>query len=223
MVERADQARAANLSGRLRRAGAEFDGHHDLRAGDPDADRGARHHQARGRAAGDISYLLGAALGGWIGGILADRFGRVRVLQLTILLVALSTFAAAFANGFAYLAVARAIQGVGYGAEAAVGAVLVMEVVNARLRGRVDRRSRAATRSATRSRWRCCRCCSAGSRPTSPGGVSSPSAWSPPSWFSSCDGSCRNPLCSSSRREPPRRRTGGRSGPSSPAPICSRP
>jgi MFS family permease len=33
--------------------------------------------------------------------------------------------------------VARAIQGVGYGAEAAVGAVLVMEVVNARLRGRV--------------------------------------------------------------------------------------
>jgi MFS family permease len=81
--------------------------------------------------------LLGAAIGGWIGGILADRFGRVRVLQLTILVVALSTFAAAFANGFAYLAVARAIQGMGYGAEAAVGAVLVMEVVQARLRGRV--------------------------------------------------------------------------------------
>jgi MFS family permease len=82
--------------------------------------------------------LLGAAVGGWVGGILADRFGRVRVLQLTILLVAISTFAAAFANGgFAYLAVARAFQGIGYGAEAAVGAVLVMEVVNARLRGRV--------------------------------------------------------------------------------------
>ena len=81
--------------------------------------------------------LLGAAVGGWVGGILADRFGRVRVLQLTILVVALSTFAAAFANGFAYLAVARAIQGIGYGAEAAVGAVLVMEVVQARLRGRV--------------------------------------------------------------------------------------
>jgi MFS family permease len=81
--------------------------------------------------------LLGAAAGGWVGGILADRFGRVRVLQLTILMVALSTFAASFANGFAYLAVARAIQGIGYGAEAAVGAVLVMEVVQARLRGRV--------------------------------------------------------------------------------------
>lgn len=81
--------------------------------------------------------LLGAAAGGWIGGILADRFGRVRILQLTILMVALSTFAAAFANGFAYLVVARAIQGIGYGAEAAVGAVLVMEVIQARLRGRV--------------------------------------------------------------------------------------
>jgi MFS family permease len=81
--------------------------------------------------------LLGAAVGGCIGGILADRFGRVRVMQVTILMVALSTFAAAFANGFAYLAVARAVQGVGYGAEAAVGAVLVMEVVQARFRGRV--------------------------------------------------------------------------------------
>jgi MFS family permease len=81
--------------------------------------------------------LLGAAVGGWIGGILADRFGRVRVLQITILVCALSTFAAAFANGFTYLLIARAIQGMGYGAEAAVGAVLVMEVVRARLRGRV--------------------------------------------------------------------------------------
>jgi MFS family permease len=81
--------------------------------------------------------LLGAAIGGWIGGILADRFGRVRVLQLTILLCALSTFAAAFAQGFPYLLVARSIQGFGYGAEAAVGSVLVMEVVRARLRGRV--------------------------------------------------------------------------------------
>jgi MFS family permease len=81
--------------------------------------------------------LLGGALGGWIGGILADKFGRVRVLQLTILVCALATFAAAFANGFTYLLIARTIQGMGYGAEAAVGAVLVMEVVRARLRGRV--------------------------------------------------------------------------------------
>ncbi|QPF86204.1 MFS transporter [Bradyrhizobium genosp. L] len=83
------------------------------------------------------SSLIGTAIGGWIAGIAADRFGRVRVLQFTILLVAVSTFAAAFADGFRYLLVARAIQGMGYGGEAAVGAVLVSEVVAANMRGRV--------------------------------------------------------------------------------------
>ncbi|WP_076866248.1 MFS transporter [Bradyrhizobium mercantei] len=83
------------------------------------------------------SSLIGTAVGGWLAGIAADRFGRVRVLQFTILLVAISTFAAAFAHGFWYLLVARAIQGMGYGGEAAVGAVLVAEVVSAGMRGRV--------------------------------------------------------------------------------------
>jgi MFS family permease len=83
------------------------------------------------------SSLIGTAVGGWIAGIAADKVGRVRVLQFTILLVALSTFAAAFADGFWYLLVARAIQGMGYGGEAAVGAVLVAEVVAASMRGRV--------------------------------------------------------------------------------------
>ncbi|MBR0897365.1 MFS transporter [Bradyrhizobium tropiciagri] len=83
------------------------------------------------------SSLIGTAIGGWVAGIAADRFGRVRVLQFTILLVAVSTFAAAFAHGFWYLLVARAIQGMGYGGEAAVGAVLVAEVVSAGMRGRV--------------------------------------------------------------------------------------
>ena len=35
--------------------------------------------------------LVGAAVGGWGGGILADRIGRVKVLQITILWVALCT------------------------------------------------------------------------------------------------------------------------------------
>lgn len=83
------------------------------------------------------SSLVGTAFGGWLAGIAADKFGRVRILQFTILLVALSTFAAAFANGFWYLLVARFIQGMGYGGEAAVGAVLVAEVVAASMRGRV--------------------------------------------------------------------------------------
>ena len=83
------------------------------------------------------SALVGAAVGGWGAGIAADRIGRVRVLQLTILWVALCTFASAFSGGFSSLFVARFLQGLGYGGEAAVGGVLISEVVRPALRGRV--------------------------------------------------------------------------------------
>jgi MFS family permease len=81
--------------------------------------------------------LVGAAIGGWGAGILADRIGRVRILQLTILWVALCTLAAAFATGFNTLFIIRFLQGLGYGGEAAVGGVLISEVVRPALRGRV--------------------------------------------------------------------------------------
>ncbi|MCJ2052316.1 MFS transporter [Methylobacterium sp. J-070] len=81
--------------------------------------------------------LVGAAVGGWGAGVAADRIGRIRVLQGTILWVALCTFGAAFATGFAPLAVLRFGQGMGYGGEAAVGATLISEVVRPALRGRV--------------------------------------------------------------------------------------
>jgi MFS family permease len=81
--------------------------------------------------------LVGAAAGGWGAGILADRVGRVRVLQVTILWVAVFTFAAAFAGGFWQLLGIRFLQGLGYGGEAAVGGVLISEVIRPALRGRV--------------------------------------------------------------------------------------
>lgn len=81
--------------------------------------------------------LAGAAVGGWGAGILADRIGRVRILQLTILMVAGFTFLAAFADGFWPLLVVRFLQGLGYGGEAAVGGVLISEVIRPALRGRV--------------------------------------------------------------------------------------
>jgi MFS family permease len=81
--------------------------------------------------------LAGAAVGGWGAGLLADRIGRVRVLQFTILLVAAFTLAAAFKGGFDMLLVIRFLQGLGYGGEAAVGGVLISEVVRPALRGRV--------------------------------------------------------------------------------------
>jgi MFS family permease len=81
--------------------------------------------------------LVGSAVGGWIAGIAADRIGRVRVLQIMILLVACFTFLSAFTHNFWQLFLARSIQGIGYGGEAAVGGVLISETVVPRLRGRV--------------------------------------------------------------------------------------
>lgn len=81
--------------------------------------------------------LVGSAIGGWGAGILADRVGRVRILQLTIFWVAICTLAAAFASGFNTLFAIRFLQGLGYGGEAAVGGVLISEVVRPALRGRV--------------------------------------------------------------------------------------
>lgn len=81
--------------------------------------------------------LVGTAIGGWGAGILADKIGRVRVLQLTILWCALFTFAAAFSNSFTQLFGIRFLQGLGYGGEAAVGGVLISEVIRPALRGRV--------------------------------------------------------------------------------------
>ena len=80
--------------------------------------------------------LLTSAVGGWGAGMLADRFGRVRVLQLTVLWFALFTFLSGFTHNFGELLVTRALQGLGFGGEWAVGSVLVAETIEARHRGK---------------------------------------------------------------------------------------
>src|SRR6185312_535099 len=80
--------------------------------------------------------LLVSALGGWLAGALADRFGRVRILQLTILWFAVFTFLNGFANGFGMLFTTRALQGLGFGGEWAVGSVLIGEIIRAEHRGK---------------------------------------------------------------------------------------
>lgn len=80
--------------------------------------------------------LLISAFGGWIAGALADRFGRVRVLQFTILWFAAFTCLNGFADGFGMLFVTRALQGFGFGGEWAVGSVLVGEIIKAEHRGK---------------------------------------------------------------------------------------
>jgi MFS family permease len=80
--------------------------------------------------------LLLSSLGGWLAGILADRFGRVRVLKLTIFWFAFFTFLSGFTGNFEQLLVVRGLQGLGFGGEWAVGAALMGESIRTRFRGR---------------------------------------------------------------------------------------
>jgi MFS family permease len=80
--------------------------------------------------------LLVSAFGGWLAGALSDRYGRVRVLQITILWYAGFTFLCGFAQDFTQLFIFRALQGLGFGAEWSAGAVLMGEVIRDKYRGR---------------------------------------------------------------------------------------
>jgi len=82
------------------------------------------------------SALLLSSLGGWLAGLAADRYGRVKVLQLTILWFAFFTFLSGFANGFTQLLIFRGLQGLGFGGEWAVGSVLIGETIRSEYRGR---------------------------------------------------------------------------------------
>jgi MFS family permease len=81
--------------------------------------------------------LIGSAFGGWLAGIAADRVGRVTVLKATVLMVAVFTCLSGLTQSFPQLLLTRSIQGLGFGGEAAVGAVLISEAVAPQLRGRV--------------------------------------------------------------------------------------
>jgi MFS family permease len=94
-------------------------------------------HISKGQAGllGTAALLI-SALGGWLAGLLADRFGRARVLQITIVWFALFTFLSGFTNSFWQLLLTRGLQGLGFGGEWAVGSVLMGEVIRAQHRGK---------------------------------------------------------------------------------------
>ena len=82
------------------------------------------------------SVLLISAVGGWLAGMAADRFGRVRVLQVTIVWFAFFTFLSGFTSSFWQLMLTRGLQGLGFGGEWAVGSVLIGETIRAQHRGK---------------------------------------------------------------------------------------
>jgi MFS family permease len=94
-------------------------------------------HLSKGQA-GTLatSALLFSAAGGWIAGLVADRIGRVRTLQITILWFATFTCLSGFAQSYGQMFIARALIGLGFGGEWAAGAVLMGEVIQAKNRGK---------------------------------------------------------------------------------------
>ena len=82
------------------------------------------------------STLFSSAFGGWFAGALADRFGRVRTLQITILWFAVFTGLCGVAQKYSQLLILRGMMGFGFGGEWAAAAVLVGEIIRPESRGK---------------------------------------------------------------------------------------
>jgi len=78
------------------------------------------------------------AVGAWIFGRMADRFGRQPTLMINILLFSLLELATAFSPTLTVFFILRALYGIAMGGEWGVGASLTMESVPARWRGSVS-------------------------------------------------------------------------------------
>jgi MFS family permease len=82
--------------------------------------------------------LIGAVIGGIGFGLLSDRYGRVRVLQWTILVFGIFTGLCAMSRGYWDLLIYRTLAGFGFGGEFGVGLALVAETWPATLRARAS-------------------------------------------------------------------------------------
>lgn len=80
--------------------------------------------------------LIASAIGGLVFGVLADKFGRRRMLSTSILVYSIFTFACGLSTSIAALAACRFLLGLGMGGEWNTGAALVAETWPSALRGR---------------------------------------------------------------------------------------
>ncbi|WP_312828981.1 MFS transporter, partial [Pantoea anthophila] len=71
--------------------------------------------------------LIGAVIGGIVFGHLSDRFGRIRMLTVTILVFSVFTGLCAVAQGYWDLLAWRTLAGVGLGGEFGIGMALIAE------------------------------------------------------------------------------------------------
>ncbi len=79
-------------------------------------------------------FIMGWAMGGLIFGILGDRWGRAKVMMLTILIYSVFTGLSALSQTVVDFTIWRFLTGLGVGGEFAVGVSLVAEVMPDRAR-----------------------------------------------------------------------------------------
>src|SRR5580700_7671624 len=90
------------------------------------------------RTAGFLNSLtlIASAIGGFLFGVLADRFGRTRALMASILIYSAASAACGFSHSVPQLAVFRFVLGLGMGGEWTAGAALIAETWRAEHRGK---------------------------------------------------------------------------------------
>jgi Sugar phosphate permease len=91
---------------------------------------------ATSKLSGDMTalFLVGWAIGGFLFGMIGDRFGRARTMALTILIYAAFTGLTGLTNTPFWYGVCRFMTALGVGGEFAAGAALVAEVFPQRSR-----------------------------------------------------------------------------------------
>ncbi|WP_380038020.1 sugar porter family MFS transporter [Dyella tabacisoli] len=81
--------------------------------------------------------LLGSAAGAWYAGPLADRWGRVRTMQVAAVLLALSALGSGLVSGVWDLMLWRVVGGIGVGMASVIAPTYIAEVSPAQIRGRL--------------------------------------------------------------------------------------
>jgi len=82
--------------------------------------------------------LIGAVIGGIVFGFLSDRYGRIKMLTITILMFAIFTGLCALSQGYWDLLTYRTLAGVGLGGEFGIGMALIAETWPAHKRNRAS-------------------------------------------------------------------------------------
>ncbi|MFA6229987.1 MAG: sugar porter family MFS transporter [Rhodanobacter sp.] len=92
--------------------------------------------------AGEIGFtvscaLLGSALGAWYAGMLANRWGRVRTMQVAAVLLVAAAVGSGLAMAVWDLVLWRLVGGIGVGVASVIAPTYIAEVAPARIRGRL--------------------------------------------------------------------------------------